>query len=45
MRKTLWKLFKETGDIKYYLMLSKLEKKWEDGNSKCNRDCNEWDKL
>jgi len=25
MKKVLWNLFKETGDIKYYLMLTKME--------------------
>ncbi len=29
MKKILWNLFKETGDIKYYLMFSKMEDKSE----------------
>lgn len=36
----LWKLFKATGDIKYYIMFKEMEKEKEDGESKNERDNN-----
>lgn len=42
----LWKLFKETGDIKYYLLKQKLEKRSDkDEDSKRGRDLSIRDKL
>lgn len=34
MEKLLWDLFKETGDIKYFNLLSKMERSRSYGNSK-----------
>ena len=42
MDKILWDLFKKTGDIKYFLLLQKLEVV-EDGNQKTGRDSNKRD--
>lgn len=39
MDKVLWNLFKRTGDIKYFLLLQKLEVT-KDGDHKGRRYCN-----
>ncbi len=38
MKKILWDLFKETGDIKYYNLLGKIERSKNYGNRKNRRD-------
>lgn len=37
MEKILWDLFKETGDIKYFNLLGRLERSKKYGNSKNRR--------
>ncbi len=36
MDKNLWNLFKTTGDLRYYILLRKLEQTYEDIESKGN---------
>lgn len=38
MEKLLWDLFKETGDIKYFNLLGKLERSRKHGNNKNRRN-------
>lgn len=38
MEKLLWNLFKETGDIKYFNLLGKIERSKRNGNRKYRRD-------
>ncbi len=38
MKKRLWDLFKETGNIKYYNLLGKMERSRNYGNRKNRRD-------
>lgn len=33
----VWELFKETGDIKYFLLASKLKESEKNENSRCKR--------
>lgn len=40
MEKLLWNLFKETGDIKYFNLLGKLERSKKYGNRKNRRNYN-----
>lgn len=40
MEKLLWDLFKETGDIKYFNLLGRLERSKNYGNSKNRRNRN-----
>lgn len=40
MNKLLWDLFKETGDIKYFNLLGKLERSRKYGNHKNRRNSN-----
>lgn len=39
MKKTLWKLFQKTGEVKYYLLLKELESKRGKDDRKYRRDC------
>ncbi len=41
----VWKLFKETGDIKYYLMAKKLEGDVDASNQKNTGDSHRRDQL
>jgi hypothetical protein len=38
MKEILWKLFKTTGDIRYYNLFSKIEGSSKDANSKSRRN-------
>ena len=38
MKDILWKLFKETGDIRYYNLFSKIEGSKKDANNKSRRN-------
>jgi hypothetical protein len=38
MEKLLWDLFKETGDIKYFNLLGKVERSIKNGNHKGRRN-------
>lgn len=38
MDKLIWKLFKETGDIRYFLLNKRLEESDKDENSRYERD-------
>lgn len=38
MEKLLWDLFKETGDIKYFNLLGKIERSKRNGNHKDRRN-------
>lgn len=38
MKKTLWDLFKETGDLRYYIFLKELEGSELGENRKSNRN-------
>lgn len=40
MEKLLWNLFKETGDIKYFNLLSRLERSKNYGNNKSRGNSN-----
>ena len=40
MEKLLWQLFKETGDIKYFNLLGKIERSKKYANSKNGRNYN-----
>jgi len=40
MEKLLWDLFKETGDIKYFNLLGRLERSKNYGNKKSRRNSN-----
>ena len=40
MEKLLWDLFKETGDIKYFNLLGRLERSRKYGNNKNRRNSN-----
>ena len=40
MEKLLWNLFKETGDIKYFNLLGKIERSKKYANSKNGRNYN-----
>ena len=40
MNKKLWNLFKETGDIRYYNLLGKIEGSKHYGNRKSGRNSN-----
>lgn len=42
MEKLLWDLFKETGDIKYFNLLGRLERSRNYGNNKNRRNSNKW---
>ncbi len=37
MEKIVWKLFKETGDIRYFLLNKKIRESDKDENSRCKR--------
>lgn len=46
MDEILWKLFKETGNINYYLLKQKIEKRSDKSeNHKCKGDLSFRDKL
>ncbi len=36
----VWKLFKETGDIKYYILLRNMDKRSDDVENRTNRGNN-----
>ena len=40
MNKALWNLFKETGDVKYFNLLGKMERSKKYGNLKSRRNRN-----
>ena len=43
MNDVIWKLFKETGDIKYYILLKKSEQeKWVYEDRRSRRYCFKW---
>ena len=40
MKEILWNLFKETGDVRYYNLLGRIEGSKKYGNNKNRRDSN-----
>ena len=45
MENIVWKLFQETGDIKYYLLAKKLKESEDSEDSRCQRNLPKRDQL